>query len=365
MSLEIKTVEFQDMLAKSIKGTRKTNKFAPAITSMLGIDVKNNVLTLTTTDGITYLYIINTVFNEDFYAVVDVEKFYKLVSKITSETITLTLTENALEVKGNGTYLIELALDENGDLVKYPDPRENLHVEDGKEHEIQKAVFTKMSTALSPSLLDSALSESSMQYMCYYCGDRIIATDSNVLSSYSYTLFDEPKLLRPEFIDLMDVIDDELVSLAELGSEILVEASGCMIYTKVLPQIETFAVDRIIPLLDGEFESECILSKDYLMQLLDRFSLFVDGYDNNAIKLEFTDNEVTVKSLNSGAIEALTMETVNNPVAFECYVDLSLLKEQVKTNSTTDVHLWYGVDNSVKLVDGDVIHVVALLDSFS
>ena len=43
---------------------------------------------------------------------VQAELFSKLVAKTTTETITLTLKESSLEVKGNGTYNIELPLDE-------------------------------------------------------------------------------------------------------------------------------------------------------------------------------------------------------------------------------------------------------------
>ena len=56
MKLKIKTLKMQEMVSKAIKGA-SGNKMIP-ITSLMAIELKENVLTLTTTDASNYVKII-------------------------------------------------------------------------------------------------------------------------------------------------------------------------------------------------------------------------------------------------------------------------------------------------------------------
>ena len=124
MKLTIGTTKLQDMVARASKGVGN-NKLIP-ITGLICIEVKDNKLTLITTDATNYLYIMDDKFvNDDFYAVVDANMFAKLISKMTCENIVLTVSDGVVAVKGNGNYKIELPLDENGQPIKYPDPFNN------------------------------------------------------------------------------------------------------------------------------------------------------------------------------------------------------------------------------------------------
>ena len=92
MKLTLQTQKLQEMVANSVKGA-SANKMIP-ITSLMGIEVKDNVLTLSTTDATNHLKIIERkVDNENFYVVVQAELFSKLVAKTSTETMTMTLKE--------------------------------------------------------------------------------------------------------------------------------------------------------------------------------------------------------------------------------------------------------------------------------
>ena len=45
---------------------------------------------------------------------------------------------------------------------------------------------------------------------------------------------------------------------------------------------------------------------------------------------------------------------------FVCTIDIQMLQSQVKTHSTNSVELWYGLDNAIKLVDGNITQIIAL-----
>ena len=88
------------------------------ITGLMSIELKDHKLTLTTTDAINYLFIVeDKVDGEDFCVVVQAETFAKLISRMTSETVSLELVGEELRVTGNGEYKIDLPLDEEGELI--------------------------------------------------------------------------------------------------------------------------------------------------------------------------------------------------------------------------------------------------------
>ena len=86
--LTIKTAKLQDMVSRVVKGA-KNDKVLP-ITQMMAIRLQDNVLTLITTSVTTTMYIREEkVDGNDFYVVVPVDVFSKLISKLTCENITL------------------------------------------------------------------------------------------------------------------------------------------------------------------------------------------------------------------------------------------------------------------------------------
>ena len=106
MKLSIKTTILQEMVSRVIKGASQ-NKLIP-LTSLMAIQLKSGKLTLITTDASNTLYIMqDKVEGDDFYCVMPVEQFSKLVSKMSSENITLLLDNNILTINGNGIYKID------------------------------------------------------------------------------------------------------------------------------------------------------------------------------------------------------------------------------------------------------------------
>ena len=101
MKLTVNTQTLQTMVVKSMKGA-SCNKMIP-LTSLMAIELKDNRLSLITTDATNYLYVSETkVEGDDFYVVVQADMFSKLISRLTCEKVKLELSDNVLKVKGNG-----------------------------------------------------------------------------------------------------------------------------------------------------------------------------------------------------------------------------------------------------------------------
>jgi DNA polymerase III sliding clamp (beta) subunit (PCNA family) len=359
MKLTIKTTLLQEMLTRALKGS-SNNKLIP-LTGLMAIQLKDNELTVVTTDATNYLYIKETkVAGDDFYVVVQTDTICKLIAKTTSETVTLELQENKLDISGNGKYSIELPLDENGQLIKYPDPMSSYDMTKEVAKEINlttiRAILTTAKAALATTLEVPC-------YTGYYVGDKVIATDTYKICGMDMKLIDVPKLISPEMMDLLNVMKSEKIKFYVLDNNKLVfVADDCVVYGTTLDGIEDYAVDAIDGLLTEEFDSMCKMSKDSLLQLLDRLALFVGNYDKNGIYLTFTKDGMLVSSKQSNGTEVIPYKESKNFTDYTCCIDIEMLQTQVKAQTADVIELWYGKDNAIKMVDGNVTQIVALLE---
>lgn len=362
MKLTVKTEKMKEMVSRAIKGVGN-NKLIP-LTSLMAIELKDAVLTLITTDATNYLYIIeHGVVGEDFYAVIDATTFSKLISKMTCENIVLEIKSefNYLEVRGNGTYKIELPLDENGEPIKYPDPYAKINTlsEDTAAGMVNRTTVQIIQETIKPAL---ATTLENPCYTGYYMGNQIVATDTYKIASMDVKLFDDPRLISPELLDLVSVMSAEKIRVYIINDSIVYITPDCIVVGKFMEGIEDFAIDPIMELVNTEFDSVCSVSKSALLQLLDRLSLFVGTYDKNAIHLTFTQNGLQVSSKAANGVEIIDYVSSDNFKDFTCAIDIQMLINEVKAISNDVIEIHYGEDNAIKMTDGNITIIVALLE---
>jgi len=360
MKLTVKTEKLKEMVSRAVKGVGN-NKLIP-ITSLMAIEVKNNTLTLITTDATNYLYVIEEkVVADDFYAVVDANTFSKLISKMTSENITLEIKNGlwVLHVSGNGNYKIELPLDENGEPIKYPDPYDSLKLSATDAGTINKTTVQVILETIKPAL---AVTLENPCYTGYYIGDQVVATDTYKIASMDVKLFDSPKLVSAELLDLLAVMNAEKINVEMVNDDVVFITSDCIVCGKFMDGIEDYAIDAIMGLVDTEFDSFCSVPKSQLLQLLDRLSLFVGTYDKNAIRLTFTQAGLQVSSKAANGVEIINYLSSVDFKDFTCVIDIQMLTQEVKAIQNDAIEIYYGEDNAIKMTDGNITIVVALLE---
>ena len=359
MNLTMKTEKLKEMVSRAVKGVGN-NKLIP-LTSLMCIEVKDNKLTLITTDATNYLYIIeDKVVADDFYVVVDANTFSKLISKMTCENVTLEVKSGVyvLEVKGNGNYKIELPLDENGEPIKYPDPYSKLlNVVDGGE--INRSTVQVILETIKPAL---ATTLETPCYTGYYMGKQVVATDTYKIASMGVELFREPRLVSPELLDLLSVMTEEKIQVRTAGNDIIYKTPDCVVYGKFMEGIEDYAIIPIMGLVETEFDSFCSVPKNALLQLLDRLSLFVGMYDKNAVYLTFTQDGLQVSSKAANGVELINYVASDNFKDFTCAIDIQMLINEVKAIQNDVIEIYYGEDNAIKMTDGNITIIVALLE---
>lgn len=357
--ITIKTAKLQEMVARVVKGA-SNNKLIP-LTGLMAIELKNNVLTLQTTDATNYLYIKDNVEGDDFYVVVPVEVFSKLIARFTCDVTKLEVTDNYLKVVGNGTYKIELPLDENGSFIKYPNPVDFDYVVESNDYIKRTTIETILTTEKSAL----AVTLENPCYTGYYAGDCVVATDTYKIASLAVKLFKTSKLISPEMMNLLSVMTADNIGVYEHDNKLLFYSPDCVVYGTVMEGIEDYAIDAINTLVASEFSSMCRLSKTTLLQVLDRLSLFVEVYDKNGIYLTFTKDGLMITSKASSGTEIIPYIESKDDFAdydYTCCIDITMLTSQIKSQIGDVVELYYGDDTAIKMIDGDCTQVIALLE---
>ena len=357
MQLKIKTETLKDMVSKAIKGA-SNNKLIP-ITSLMAIELKNNILKIITSDATNYLYIKQeNVVGEDFYVVVQVEQFSKLISRLTCENVELKITNNSLEVKGNGTYMIDIPLDENGSFIQYPNPLDDF--KGNKETDVHLSTIKTILASCKPSL---AVTMEMPVYTNYYIGDNVLASDTQKIACYKANVLGDNMLISAELMNLLDVMTEEKITVDANDTNIVFSSKNCDVYGYKAEGVDEFAVDAINGLVEQEFPSKCKLDKSALLSILDRVSLFVGTYDRNAIKMTFAPDGVNIESKQSNSIEHIDYVESTDFNPYVLWIDIQMLQEQLKANACDAIELHYGLDSSIKLVDGNLVQIIALLDT--
>ena len=355
--MKIKTTKLQEMAGKAVKGSGN-NKLIP-ITSLIGIKLVDGDLTLITTDATNYLYIIEaSVDGDDLSVTVEVDRFSQLISRMTSEFIEITQDDKYLLVKGNGEYKLELPVDENGEVIDYPDPLKEFDNEK-VDATITKDTIQSILTTVKPSIATT------MEIPCYtgyYVGDNVIGTDTSIVANMDVKLLDTPNLISPEMMNILDVMSAEKIDLSIKEDILVFKTDDCIVYGRSLEGIEDYQVGAINKLIDTPCESMCKVSKDHLLQTLDRISLFTTQYENNGVKLVFGTDNLEVSSLTASGVEVIKYTEAKNPKLYTVTIDVGIFMNQVKAQAGDLTEIWYGDDTFIKMKDGKITQILALLE---
>lgn len=344
----------KEMVSKAEKAS-SNNKLIP-ITQLMCIKVSDNQLTLITTDATNYFYVSKELESDDFYAVIPVEQFSKLVSKITSDEVELILEERALVVKANGSYSIELPLDENGDTVVYTDP-----ISEYDEIEYSESISCKdISTVLEYVQPSIATTDSQPVLTNYFAGESIIATNQYEVAQFNSEIIGGEHLISADLMMLLGELDGESFTYALDDNVIIAHSNDCTIYG-ILDSIEDYPIDTLETLLNEKFQSSCKVPRQDVVNMLERIALFINKYDNKTIRLTFSKESLSASNKSNKSVESVDYSSCKKHKDFTCLIDVEMLLSQLKAYSNDVVEIHYGRENSIKLIaDDNVRQIIAL-----
>ena len=357
MKFTVKTTVFQELMLKAIKGA-SCNKLS-AITNYVYIEHKDNVLSLTTTDGTQYLKVSQKdVPGTGFNVVIDIGVLSKLVLKMTSDTITLDVINNNVIVTGNGRYEIALPLDVDGEFIVYPNimPVITNNVWATVSMDGIRSVLATNKSALATTLEIPTLTT-------YYFGkDKVISSNGFVVCANKVKTFEtDGMLLYPEFVELLSIITDKTANVIIEGENILVKTDSIFISGKLFPGVEEYPIDNINQFLTTDMYDSCVINKVKVLEIIDRLLLFVDpSYDENGVYLNFTPNALIMSSKKNQASETIKYEESGTNNQSVCLIDVTTLKSQLNAQPSDKVKIFFGTDESIKLFSDSVTQIIAL-----
>ena len=358
--MKVSTVRMKEAVNKAIKGAGFNNLIP--ITSMIGVKLSEGKLKLLTTDMTnTLCIIIDKVCGEDTDITVDADKFGKLIAKITSEEIDLSVKDDILYVKANGTYKLPLITDEEG-LISFPNIKTEMteDVVSGKvklssilqAYNINKAALAK--TLENPSLTG------------YYCdSEMVVSTDGNVITFNKFKFLEgdfDPILISAQQMMLLSLFKEEDINVVCNNTSILFMTDSQIVEGGLMEGVEDFPINEIKSYLDVAFNSSCKVPKDLMLSVLDRLALFIEPYDKNGAYFTFGRKGITIHSRKDASTETINYIESKDFESFVCLVDIPMMKEQLESNPEDTIKLFYGNENALKLENGKIIQVIALLE---
>lgn len=350
------TETLKKLVSYAIQGAGLNDKIE--LSTYIGISVSNNTLYLNTTDGTNYLRVTDSCDADDMDITVDAETFSKLIGKINSDTIDLAVVGNTLVVTGNGTYKLGIIPTESGNPFIFPDVYPIISESIGSISASDLLIINSTIKASLSSVVDSV-------YSSYYFGDVIASTDRYMMSVFNRKIFDTPYILDRQFVDLMclgnvDVTlsrnSDTIISNAHLTDTC--EISVC---AKIPTNTADFNVSGVDAFMGLETPSFCRIKKAQLLDLLDRLSLFVDKFDQGAIELHFMNGYAEISSMASSGVECVEYTESKDFKDTIIKINIDRLRNQLKAHNSDIVDIYYGSDMCIKLVDGDITQVIALI----
>jgi hypothetical protein len=325
----------------------------------LSIGVVDRHLVLTATDATNYFYATSKseVDCEDFEVAIIADLFIKLIQKMTSENITITV-EDSVKVKGNGNYTLALIMDENGNNIKFP---KKFDIDEFRSDggTLKLATINTILNYNKPSL---ATSLSLPSLTMYYCGEKVITSDRAKMCATAVKTFDKPYLISAKLMELLSRMSDEDILVLTTDKDLVFRTSHELIYSPIMDGIDRFPVKVLDDLSTSNFPSSCKVSRSAVVEVLDRLALFVSAYDKKVITLTFTKDGIMFSSKNSDGVELIPYIASVDFKDYKCSLDVEMLKSQIATQSEDNIEIAYGSEIAIKMTLNNIIQIVALAE---
>ena len=365
----IRTEVLQDSCAK-ILGAVDSNALS-AITETLEMSAVNKMLTLSITNRDYFVEVklpIDT--DETLYATVNANLFLRLISKVTSETIELSVEDRSLNVKCNGLYKFALIYD--GDSLMHL-PR--IEVEDVTETVKMDSSFLRSLVSYnSKELLKGTISKP-IQKLYYVDSDGAITFTTGACVNTFDTGLTSKILLSDKLVKLMKLFKDGDVDVTIgrncLGNDILVTsvaftAPNIMI-SAVLSSDESmtvgFPVTAIRNRALAEYPYTVSFNKDVFTQAVDRLMLFnqigVAGSAMSTLKMEFNNCGVVISDKTDTNKEEIPFTKPNESISnYVAYIDSGDLTKTLASCTNQLVTCAFGNTQAFVLTEGKVKWVI-------
>ena len=365
----IKTKDLQEVCRKALSAI--DTSISSSITEVVELQSQGDSLTINITNNEYYVSsIIKTTSVESILATVNAKIFLGLVAKITTEDIELSVDNNTLIVKGNGTYKLPFIF-ENDSLVRVnPITIQEVTC----EFNLKSDILRSINKYNGKEFLKSGLRKSTTKI--YYIDNEGAVTYTSGACINKFTL---PKDVRfavvEKFVKLFSLFDSDEVKFRfgynqALNSNVQAVFELSNATTKLVAIIgdndflmKSVPTRAIRARANEYYPHSVVLDKNQLLEALDRISLFsqVDVYVAYS-HLVFNNDGLTIydtKRTNHEHIDYVNVPSGSDEEwEYTVLLDSNDLKITLETCTSQYVTMNFGNGQAVNVVYDSVINVM-------
>lgn len=368
----LKTKKLQEVCSKILPAVESSE--LSSILDTLQLKTVDKVLCLSVTNKEYYVEVKLDITDEvDFHATVSANLFLKLVSQLTAEDIELTVSDNVLNVKANGSYKIPLIF-EGEQLMELPVINIDNVV---KEFDIPSGILNSILNYNTKELDKGTISRPIQKF--FYVDEKGAITFTTGACVNSFELAEPVKiLLNKRLVKLFKLFQDcsvhfKLAYDAVEGSSDIVQtkvqfAASDIVITSILScddsMLSQIPVNAIRGRADNIYPHSVVLSKNDLMATLGRLMLFTSSSSEIDLKQNimfvFGFDSVTVSDIKGENKEVLKYLNKESGIVDEYRANLDImdLKLTLDTCVEPSITLSFGDGNAFILSRGSIKNVI-------
>ena len=361
----IKTKEFQEECKGILEAVDESSE--AIVTETLELTAKAGKILLSVTNKEYFVTVsLPTDSDEELHAVISASLFLKLIAKITTDTITMTVVDNTLVVKGNGNYKFPLIFD-GAELLELP--RINID-EVTNEFIIPNETLQNILKYNSKELQKSGIRNPAQKM--FYIDEQGAITFASGACVTSFTLDNPVRLLLSEkLVKLFKLFTSESISFT-IG---FTSVSESLIQTKIRlksDDVELTAITNndsalinsvpakvIRGVANTTYSNKVIFNKQAVLDALGRLSIFskkdvVTLYTY----LEFTGSELVIYDTKKENNERVALEQSDVEEAYTCILNTNDFKITLESQKEDFVTMRFGNGRSVVIERPNIKNVL-------
>lgn len=317
---------------------------------------KDGSMRINATDGDNHITVFEDgEYDESIDFIVKTDQFVSLINKTTTENVTLTAKENYLEVKGNGTYKVELV---QGEI--YPDHK----IETNGALKIDDCVAYNLKHGLNVGKnVKSQTAADGCLFGYLFRNNHIITADAIKVNASDFDCQGLEVLIPPSLANLVQTLSSEKVNIIHdvNNNSIMFESKNIVISGTLMEGVEEYP-ESILPMIEETQPSLCVVDTQEFLKALNRIGLFIDIYDMNTLQIAFVGDLITLQTV-GGSVESITTKDSPRHEDIVYEVNIKYLQDLVSSVDSPTIDIEYGNPDLIKIVSDKDQMLLSTLDN--
>lgn len=356
----------QDLVARAAKGS--TNVDIIPLSCLMQIKVKDNVLTVKTTNNVNFVTMKAQVNASDIDIVVQTKLFAQIIAKLNKvETITLSVDGNKVSIEaGKGKYNVPLALDTDGSNIVFPEITYN--PVGGSKTLTNEQIRSILGISKA---CKAEMKEIPAIYNYYFDNERVITTNVFKGCSNPVGIFESPVILPPDLVELISAVqnDKEDITVSQDENSVQFETTKGEVYGKKCSpaDLEAFPAEQLVAAFNSEFSNVAKINRTELASAVERISLFTDPLESNKIDFTFKNDGIHLYSAKTDSHEDVGYITAPSQGIDSITISLDgkALAQELAVLDKEDITIKFDSAAGVQLVLDKLVVMLSVLDDSS